>query len=71
MGLFKKDKYFVSRFWRNFKFYRKYKGGTWYLIEVGIGPSVDIPFRFWDRNPPSLSKEYHETLISKEEYPND
>jgi len=71
MELFKKDKHFVSKFWKNFQWYRKYKGGTWYLTEVGIGPVVDIPYEFWSRTAPHDSKEYHETLVKKEEYPDE
>lgn len=68
MGLFKKDKHFVSKFWVKFKWYRKYKGGTWYLIRVGVGPVVTTPFSFWSRNPPHESTEYHESLLVTEEY---
>ena len=59
---------FISRFWVGFKWYRKYKGGTWYRIRVGDSSTEYTPFEFWDRNMPHPSKEYHETLITKEEY---
>jgi len=66
--MLKKDKHFVSRFWVKFKWYRKKKGGTWYRIRVGVGPVVHIPFEFWSREEPHESKEYHESLVTKEEY---
>jgi hypothetical protein len=67
-NLGKTEKNFVSRFWRKLKFYRKKKGGTWYLTEIGKGPSVDIPFSYWSRERPSDVKQYHETLLSTETY---
>lgn len=63
----KKHSEFISRFWVHFKFYRKHKGGTWYLIQWG-DETTDRIFTFWDRNPPHPSKQYHETLLKTEVY---
>lgn len=71
MRLFKKNKHFISKFWVRFKWYRKYKGGTWYKIQVGKGLVVTTPFEFWSRNPPHGAEEYHESLVTKEEYPDE
>ena len=40
---------FVSRFWRNFRWYRKRKGGTWYLVQIPAGSQTN-GFQYWSQN---------------------
>lgn len=47
---------------RDYKWYRRIKGGTWYFIRLNVG--IDCVF-FWSRSDLKCSKRY---IIKTEEY---
>jgi len=56
---------FVSRFWRNFRWYRKRKGGTWYLVQIPAGSQTN-GFQYWSQN--SANTSWKELNLIVESY---
>ena len=56
---------FISEFWKKFKWYRRKKGGTWYLIKIPKGSSTD-GFQYWSRKTADLG--WGESNIEEEIY---